>query len=178
MSKIQNPIVIIHKNAHHDSYSVAITDGSDNVNNARLWCAVDSEGDGSDADPWVRTSYYMAAEIVRLRQRLLEMAIECGGMKRKAETYAIECAAAKIAIEACRAGRLNFTMKTHNADRFMDEMRAQITAAVDGRPAAWLMTEPESGHSVATRAGHTLNFYREKDWIMTPLHAELPEVAQ
>jgi hypothetical protein len=73
MSKIQNPIVIIHKNAHHDSYSVAITDGSDNVNDACLWCAMDPEGDGSDADPWVKTSYYMAAEIVRLRQRVTEI---------------------------------------------------------------------------------------------------------
>ncbi len=39
---------------------------------------------------------------------------------------------------------------------------------------AWMLTDNEFGHSVATKAGFTLNFYRSKGWGVTPLYTAPP----
>lgn len=41
-------------------------------------------------------------------------------------------------------------------------------------PVAWMLTDNEFGHSVATKAGFTLNFYRSKGWGVTPLYTAPP----
>lgn len=53
-----------------------------------------------------------------------------------------------------------------------------LLATMEAEPVAWLLTDPEFGHSVATRAGYTLNWYRSKGWDVTPLyrHAQQPVV--
>lgn len=59
------------------------------------------------------------------------------------------------------------------------ELARMALAAMDGEPVAWLLTDLEFGHSVATRAGYTLNWYRSKGWDITPLyrHAQPASVA-
>lgn len=57
-----------------------------------------------------------------------------------------------------------------------EELARIALAVMDSEPVAWLLTDPEFGHSVATRAGYTLNWYRSKGWGITPLyrHAQQP----
>ena len=59
------------------------------------------------------------------------------------------------------------------------ELASMALAAMDSEPVAWLLTDLEFGHSVATRAGYTLNWYRSKGWDITPLyrHAQPASVA-
>ena len=42
-------------------------------------------------------------------------------------------------------------------------------AAHEQEPVAWMLNDPEFNHSVATKAGHTLEFYRSKGWGIEPL---------
>ncbi|EAM2865508.1 ATPase [Salmonella enterica] len=71
MSKIQNPVVLIHKRENSDTYAVAITSGSQNYHDAVLMATMEPEMVGDDVDTWSKTGYYMAAEIQRLRQQLI-----------------------------------------------------------------------------------------------------------
>lgn len=72
MSKIHNPVVLINK-PDNNVRVIAVTDGSQNYQDARLMAsmALDITGDG--ADTWSRVGYYMAAEIEALRQRIVEL---------------------------------------------------------------------------------------------------------
>lgn len=70
MSKIQNPVVLIHKRDNSDSYAVAITSGSQNYHDAVLMASMEPDMVGDDVDTWSKTGYYMAAEIERLRQQV------------------------------------------------------------------------------------------------------------
>lgn len=67
MSKIQNPVVLIHKRENSDTYAVAITSGSQNYHDAVLMATMEPEMAGDDIDTWSKTGYYMAAEIERLK---------------------------------------------------------------------------------------------------------------
>lgn len=69
MSKIQNPVVLIHKRENSDTYAVAITNGSQNYLDAVLMTTMEPDMTGY-ADCWSRTGYYMAAEIERLKSEL------------------------------------------------------------------------------------------------------------
>lgn len=69
MSKIHNPVVLINKTGN-DTYSVAVTDGSDNYQDARLMACMELEIAGDNADVFSRVGYYMAAEIEALRERV------------------------------------------------------------------------------------------------------------
>ncbi|EBG9065952.1 ATPase [Salmonella enterica] len=71
MSKIQNPVVLIHKRKNSDTYAVAITSGSQNYHDALLMASMEPDMVGDDIDTWSKTGYYMAAEIERLRQQLI-----------------------------------------------------------------------------------------------------------
>ncbi len=71
MSKIPNPVVIIHKRENDDTYVVAITSGSDDYRHAILMASMEPDMVGDDFDTWSKTGYYMAAEIERLRQQLI-----------------------------------------------------------------------------------------------------------
>lgn len=71
MSKIQNPVVLIHKRENSDTYTVAITSGSNDYHDAILMATMEPDMTGDDVDTWSKTGYYMAAEIERLRQQLI-----------------------------------------------------------------------------------------------------------
>ncbi|ELJ4824703.1 ATPase [Salmonella enterica] len=71
MSKIQNPVVLIHKRESSDSYAVAITSGSQDYHDAVLMATMEPDMTGNNVDTWSKTGYYMAAEIERLRQHLI-----------------------------------------------------------------------------------------------------------
>lgn len=71
MSKITNPVVLIHKRENSDTYAVAITSGSQNYHDAVLMATMEPEMVGDDVDTWSKTGYYMAEEIQRLRQQLI-----------------------------------------------------------------------------------------------------------
>lgn len=71
MSKITNPVVLIHKRENSDSYAVAITSGSQDYHDAVLMATMEPDMAGDDVDTWSKTGYYMAAEIQRLRQQLI-----------------------------------------------------------------------------------------------------------
>ena len=71
MSKIKNPVVLIHKRENSDTYAVAITSGSQDYHDAILMATMEPGMTGDDVDTWSKTGYYMAAEIERLRQQLI-----------------------------------------------------------------------------------------------------------
>ncbi|ECQ7479815.1 TPA: ATPase [Salmonella enterica subsp. houtenae serovar 43:z4,z32:-] len=71
MSKIKNPVVLIHKRENSDTYAVAITSGSHDYHEAILMATMEPDMTGDDVDTWSKTGYYMAAEIERLRQQLI-----------------------------------------------------------------------------------------------------------
>ncbi|EGT5708777.1 hypothetical protein C0P09_RS20300 [Cronobacter sakazakii] len=56
----------------------------------------------------------------------------------------------------------------------MDELLALRKEREKAEPVAWMLTDNEFGHSVATKAGFTLNFYRSKGWGVTPLYTAPP----
>lgn len=70
MSKITNPVVLIHKRENSDTYAVAITDGSQDYHDAVLMATMEPDMNGYDIDTWSKTGYYMAAEIESLRAKL------------------------------------------------------------------------------------------------------------
>lgn len=67
MSKITNPVVLIHKRENSDTYAVAITSGSTSYQDAILMASMEPDMTGDDIDTWSKTGYYMAAEIEHLR---------------------------------------------------------------------------------------------------------------
>nr|EKW3668365.1 ATPase [Citrobacter freundii] len=71
MSKITNPVVLIHKRENSDTYAVAITSGSQDYHDAVLMATMEPDMTGDDVDTWSKTGYYMAEEIQRLRQQLI-----------------------------------------------------------------------------------------------------------
>ncbi|VTN01235.1 Uncharacterised protein [Raoultella planticola] len=52
MSKIENPVVLIHKRDNNDSYAVAITSGSQNYHDAVLMASMEPDMVGDDVDTW------------------------------------------------------------------------------------------------------------------------------
>lgn len=70
MSKITNPVVLIHKRENSDTYAVAITSGSQDYHDAVLMATMEPDMTGDDVDTCSKTGYYMAAEIERLKQAL------------------------------------------------------------------------------------------------------------
>ncbi|MCV8892006.1 hypothetical protein ODW16_23700 [Escherichia coli] len=72
MSKIHNPVVLINK-PDNNVRVVAVTDGSQNYQDARLMASMELDITGDGVDTWSRVGYYMAAEIEALRQRIVEL---------------------------------------------------------------------------------------------------------
>lgn len=70
MSKITNPVVLIHKRENSDTYAVAITSGSQDYHDAVLMATMEPGMTCDIVDTWSKTGYYMAAEIERLKQAL------------------------------------------------------------------------------------------------------------
>ena len=72
MSKIHNPVVLINK-PDNNVRVVAVTEGSQNYQDARLMASMELDITGDGADTWSRVGYYMDAEIEALRQRIVEL---------------------------------------------------------------------------------------------------------
>ncbi|UDV31555.1 ATPase [Enterobacter cloacae] len=68
MSKILNPVVLIHKRENSDTYAVAITSGSQDYHDAILMATMEPDMTGDSVDIWSKTGYYMAQEIERWRR--------------------------------------------------------------------------------------------------------------
>ncbi|SQB09528.1 Uncharacterised protein [Citrobacter koseri] len=78
-NKILNPVVLIHKRENSDTYTVAITSGSQDYHDAVLMATMEQDMTGDDVDTWSKTGYYMAAEIETLR-RICSEAYQCVGV--------------------------------------------------------------------------------------------------
>ncbi|EEW4124542.1 hypothetical protein [Escherichia coli] len=69
-NKIENPVVLIHKRENHDSYAVAITNGSHDYYDGLLMASVSPDEADNSFAVFAMVGYYMAAEIEKLRVEL------------------------------------------------------------------------------------------------------------
>ncbi|EHN5610704.1 hypothetical protein P3426_003887 [Escherichia coli] len=69
-NKIENPVVLIHKRENHDSYAVAITNGSHDFYDGLLMASVSPDDSDYPFATFAMVGYYMAAEIEKLRVEL------------------------------------------------------------------------------------------------------------
>ncbi len=69
-NKIENPVVLIHKRENHDSYAVAITNGSHDFYDGLLMASVSPDEADNSFAVFAMVGYYMAAEIEELRVEL------------------------------------------------------------------------------------------------------------
>ena len=69
-NKIENPVVLIHKRENHDSYAVAITNGSHDFYDGLLMASVSPDEADNSFAVFAMVGYYMAAEIEKLRVEL------------------------------------------------------------------------------------------------------------
>lgn len=67
---LATPKVIIHKREMHDSYAVAITNGSDDYLDAVLMASMEFDCKCDAFETWSRTGYYMARRILELEAKL------------------------------------------------------------------------------------------------------------
>lgn len=70
---IATPKVIIYKRELHDSYAVAITEGSDSYQDAILMASMEYDCKCDAFETWSRTGYYMARRILELEAELAEL---------------------------------------------------------------------------------------------------------
>lgn len=88
------------------------------MSNVKIYTAVSEDlspliqGEGFCTD-MVRYSDYAALEA------------KCAALAAEKEKFAVECAAAKIAIAYLKSGRQDFTLNTPSTDAFLAEVRAQ-----------------------------------------------------
>ena len=130
MSKITNPVVLIHKRENSDTYAVAITSGSQDYHDAVLMATMEPDMTGDDVDTWSKTGYYMAAEIERLKQAL-----------SSAESNLIdsECHVAELE-EALRDKELQLNIKSGLIDDVTNGKQLTITLPDITSKAFWSST--------------------------------------
>ncbi|RLX24323.1 hypothetical protein [Escherichia coli] len=75
-NKIENPVVLIHKRENHDSYAVAITNGSHDFYDGLLMASVSPDEADNSFAVFAMVGYYMAAEIEKLRAQRDALAAE------------------------------------------------------------------------------------------------------
>ncbi|EJM3155010.1 TPA: hypothetical protein ACV8E1_004252 [Escherichia coli] len=126
-NKIENPVVLIHKRENHDSYAVAITNGSHDFYDGLLMASVSPDEADNSFAVFAMVGYYMAAEIEKLRAQRDALA---------AENVALRSKAAELAHEASKIySAYNATITEPDGD-FMDmqtlhEMQCIETPATD-----------------------------------------------
>ncbi|MED9517308.1 DUF551 domain-containing protein [Escherichia marmotae] len=126
-NKIENPVVLIHKRENHDSYAVAITNGSHDFYDGLLIASVSPDDSDYPFATFAMVGYYMAAEIEKLRAQRDALA---------AENVALRSKAAELAHEASKIySAYNATITEPDGD-FMDmqtlhEMQCIETPATD-----------------------------------------------
>ncbi|HCS0229146.1 hypothetical protein ED729_05860 [Escherichia coli] len=119
-NKIENPVVIIHKRENHDSYAVAITNGSHDYYDGLLIASVSPD----DSDhPFAMVGYYMAAEIEKLRAQRDALAAENAALKKFCKDAAFDADyEAELGMERGGFSDALNDIKTPATDAFLAEI--------------------------------------------------------
>ncbi|ERA97458.1 hypothetical protein [Escherichia coli] len=118
-NKIENPVVLIHKRENHDSYAVAITNGSHDYYDGLLMASVSPDEADNSFAVFAMVGYYMAAEIEKLRAQRDALAAENAALKESERAF-----------DAMRAEEhgdnwVSELTETPATDAFLAEVRAQ-----------------------------------------------------
>ncbi|EIH3532085.1 hypothetical protein CKK68_004639 [Escherichia coli] len=91
-NKIENPVVLIHKRENHDSYAVAITNGSHDFYDGLLMASVSPDEADNSFAVFAMVGYYMAAEIEKLLAQRDALAAENAALKESERAFDAMCA--------------------------------------------------------------------------------------
>ncbi|HCO1404589.1 TPA: hypothetical protein N7L60_002939 [Escherichia coli] len=118
-NKIENPVVLIHKRENHDSYAVAITNGSHDYYDGLLMASVSPDEADNSFAVFAMVGYYMAAEIEKLRAQRDALAAENAALKESERAFDAMCA------EEHGDNWVSELTETLATDAFLAEVRAQ-----------------------------------------------------
>ncbi|EFO6898095.1 hypothetical protein HNG79_003164 [Escherichia coli] len=118
-NKIENPVVLIHKRENHDSYAVAITNGSHDFYDGLLMGSVSPDEADNSFAVFAMVGYYMAAEIEKLRAQRDALAAENAALKESERAFDAMCA------EEHGDNWVSELTETPATDAFLAEVRAQ-----------------------------------------------------
>ncbi|EJQ6589241.1 hypothetical protein NZZ31_003553 [Escherichia coli] len=118
-NKIENPVVLIHKRENHDSYAVAITNGSHDFYDGLLMASVSPDEADNSFAVFAMVGYYMAAEIEKLRAQRDALAAENAALKESERAFDAMCA------EEHGDNWVSEFTETPATDAFLAEVRAQ-----------------------------------------------------
>lgn len=118
-NKIENPVVLIHKRENHDSYAVAITNGSHDFYDGLLMASVSPDETDNSFAVFAMVGYYMAAEIEKLRAQRDALAAENAALKESERAFDAMCA------EEHGDNWVSELTETPATDAFLAEVRAQ-----------------------------------------------------
>lgn len=128
-NKIENPVVIIHKRENHDSYAVAITNGSHDYYDGLLMASVSPDEADNSFAVFAMVGYYMAAEIEKLRAQRDALAAENAALKESERAFDAMCA------EEHGDNWVSELTETPATDAFLSEVRAQGVEMMREHPA-------------------------------------------
>ncbi|EMQ7469938.1 hypothetical protein ABGD18_002046 [Escherichia coli] len=118
-NKIENPVVLIHKRENHDSYAVAITNGSHDYYDGLLMASVSPDEADNSFAVFAMVGYYMAAEIEKLRAQRDALAAENAALKESERAFDAMCA------DEHGDNWVSELTETPATDAFLAEVRAQ-----------------------------------------------------
>ncbi|EOY1244782.1 hypothetical protein ACP19T_005312 [Escherichia coli] len=118
-NKIENPVVLIHKRENHDSYAVAITNGSHDYYDGLLMASVSPDEADNSFAVFAMVGYYMAAEFEKLRAQRDALAAENAALKESERAFDAMCA------EEHGDNWVSELTETPATDAFLAEVRAQ-----------------------------------------------------
>lgn len=118
-NKIENPVVLIHKRENHDSYAVAITNGSHDYYDGLLMASVSPDEADNSFAVFAMVGYYMAAEIAKLRAQRDALAAENAALKESERAFDEMCA------DEHGDNWVSELTETPATDAFLAEVRAQ-----------------------------------------------------
>lgn len=118
-NKIENPVVLIHKRENHDSYAVAITNGSHDFYDGLLMASVSPDEADNSFAVFAMVGYYVAAEIEKLRAQRDALAAENAALKESERAFDAMCA------EEHGDNWVSELTETPATDAFLAEVRAQ-----------------------------------------------------
>lgn len=118
-NKIENPVVLIHKRENHDSYAVAITNGSHDFYDGLLIASVSPDEADNSFAVFAMVGYYMAAEIEKLLAQRDALAAENAALKESERAFDAMCA------EEHGDNWVSELTETPATDAFLAEVRAQ-----------------------------------------------------
>ncbi|MCV4996144.1 hypothetical protein OFP30_13400 [Escherichia coli] len=118
-NKIENPVVLIHKRENHDSYAVAITNGSHDYYDGLLMASVSPDEADNSFAVFAMVGYYMAAEIEKLRAQRDALAAENAALKEYERAFDEMCA------DEHGDNWVSELTETPATDAFLAEVRAQ-----------------------------------------------------